>query len=248
MDNQVFRQHISQVFNKELEKLRAMLMEMGGLIESQVRNALEALLNNDSDLALKLNPVERRVNDIEMAIDRECTRILALRQPTASDLRMVLAIARATRDMERIGDEAIGIAKRAIKLSEDGRAIQGVHEVRNLGDHVRSMLNQTLDAFVRLDSILALKVVQEDQSVDLEYDSATRALMTFMMADPSRISNLLDLLAVLRALERIGDHATNIAEHLIFMAEGLDVRHLEASQLLALQEHWQARGAETTND
>ncbi len=236
MDNQIYRKHISQVFNKELEALRSMLMEMGGLVEAQLRNSVQALIEGDSDLALKLKPVERRVNDIEMAIDRECTRILALRQPTASDLRMVLAISRATKDMERIGDESIRIAKVAVQLAEEGHKVKGSSEVRNLAQHVASVLNLTLDAFARFDTELALNMLRENWSVDQEYETAARSLVTFMMEDPQQITKLLNVMWVLRALERIADHTTNIAEHLIYLVDGRDIRHLSMEQLEQLRQ------------
>lgn len=231
MDKSLYSKHISQQFNKELESLRSMLMEMGGLIESQVDNAVQALISGDSDLAYRLRPVEERINEIELVIDQECARILALRQPTASDLRMVIAIARATKDMERVGDEAYNIAKLAISMAEEGSSPRGYVEVKHIGNHVRSMLRQSLDAFTRFSSEEAFKVVNEDNLVDQEYRTAMRSLVTFMMEDPRAITKVLNVIWVLRALERVGDHASNIAEHVIYLVEGKDVRHLNSEEL-----------------
>ena len=162
---------------------------------------------------------------MQMRIDEECTRILARRQPAASDLRLVMAVTRATSDLERIGDEASKIASHAIKLAEEGESPRGYIETRHIGNHVRNMIKDALTAFARFDTELALTVAQEDKAVDLEYRSAMRALVTFMMEDPRSISRVLNVIWVLRSLERIGDHANNIAEYVIYLVKGMDVRH-----------------------
>lgn len=217
--------HISQQFNTELSKLKSELLVMGGMVEQQVQQALEALINGDSELADTVRAKDKEVDRIELAIDEEATRIIAKRQPAASDLRLVISIVKMVADLERIGDEAKKIAKFALALAEEGQAPRGYVEVRHIGNHVGAMVRDALDAFARFDCKMALAVMKEDNKVDNEYRSATRALVTFMMEDPRSISSCLNVMWVLRALERVGDHANNLAEHIIFMVEGTDVRH-----------------------
>lgn len=224
-------QHISHQFNHELEALKTHLMAMGGLVEKQVQDAVEALLEGDSRLAESVRDNDRTVNDMQIQIDEEATRVLARRQPAASDLRLVLAVIRATSDLERIGDEANKIARNALILIEAGRSPHGLVEVRHISEHVRRMVRDALTAFARFDTELALKVVHEDDSVDGEYTTAMRSLMTFMMEDPRSISSILSVMWVLRALERIGDHADNLAEYVIYLVKGLDVRHTDTNKL-----------------
>lgn len=217
--------HISQQFNAELSNLKNHLLVMGGLVEKQVADAVQALVEGDTALAEEVRQNEQDVNLLEITIDEECTRVLARRQPAASDLRLVFSIAKMVNDLERIGDEAEKIAKAAITLAEEGQAPRGYVEVRHIGNHVGRMVRDALDSFARLDIETALQVMKEDKQVDLEYRSATRSLVTFMMEDPRSISQVLNITVVLRALERIGDHASNVAEHVIFMVKGKDVRH-----------------------
>ena len=217
--------HISQQFNSELSELKSRLLVMGGMVEQQVQSAVDALINGDSDLADKVRAKDKEVDRIEVAIDEEATRIIAKRQPAASDLRLVISIIKMVADLERIGDEAKKIAKFALALAEEGQAPRGYIEVRHIGNHVGAMVRDALDAIARFDTAVALAVMKEDDAVDNEYRSATRALVTFMMEDPRSISRCLNIMWVLRALERVGDHANNLAEHVIFMVEGTDVRH-----------------------
>ncbi|HAI33897.1 MAG TPA: phosphate transport system regulatory protein PhoU, partial [Alcanivorax sp.] len=224
MDRMHFGQHSSSQFNEALESIRNHLMEMGGLVEKQVVDALEALLHADSALAEKVLTTEDRVDDLEIQIDEECARVLALRQPAASDLRLIIAVSKAVSDLERIGDESAKIAAMALQLAEDGESPRGYVEVRHIGNHVRNMLRDALDAFARFDADKAVEVAAEDSEVDLEYRSAMRALVTFMMEDPRAISRVLNIIWSLRALERIGDHARNIGEQVIFLVKGTDVR------------------------
>ena len=231
MDRMHFGQHSSSQFNEALESIRNNLMEMGGLVEKQVVDALEALLHADSALAEKVLTTEDRVDDLEIQIDEECARVLALRQPAASDLRLIIAVSKAVSDLERIGDESAKIAAMALQLAEDGESPRGYVEVRHIGNHVRNMLRDALDAFARFDADKAVEVAAEDSEVDLEYRSAMRALVTFMMEDPRAISRVLNIIWSLRALERIGDHARNIGEQVIFLVKGTDVRHISIDEM-----------------
>ena len=218
--------HISQQFNTELEELRNNLLSMGGQVEKQVSDAIEALISADSEAAMTVCEKDTDINYMEISIDEECSRILARRQPAASDLRLVLACTKASTDLERIGDEAAKIARFAISLSEQGEAPKGYIETRHIGNHVRQMVQDSLNAFARFDAELALSVAKEDKSVDREYKSATRELVTYMMEDPRSITRVLNIMWVLRSLERIGDHARNIAEYVIYLVKGKDVRHI----------------------
>ncbi|MFP5383070.1 MAG: phosphate signaling complex protein PhoU [Gammaproteobacteria bacterium] len=217
--------HISQQFNAELETLRTHLLEMGGLIEKQLVDAVAALVDGDSGLAGEVLRIEPRVNALEVLIDDECQRVLAKRQPAASDLRLILAVSKCTGDLERIGDESAKIAKMAINLAEEGASPKGYVETRHIANLVRRMVHDTLDSFARFDAEKAIGVARSDREVDIEYKSATRALVTFMMEDPRSISRVLAVMWSLRALERIGDHARNIAEQVIYLVKGKDVRH-----------------------
>lgn len=217
--------HISQQFNAELEDIKNHMLEMGGAVEKQLTDALIAITSADSGLASEILVEEDNIDALEIKIDEECNLILARRQPAASDLRLVLAIIKTVRDLERIGDESAKIARMAIKLAEEGDYPAGIIEFRHLGDRVARMVNMALDAFARYDANGALEIAQDDLVVDNEYGSAMRSLITYMMEDPRSISRMLNLLWALRALERIGDHAKNITEHVIYLVKGMDVRH-----------------------
>jgi phosphate transport system protein len=169
--------------------------------------------------------VESKIDSMEMDIDDTCTTLIARRQPAASDLRMVLAVSKTLRDLERIGDEANKIAKMAILLSEQGSAPRGYTEVRHIGNCVRKMLNDALDAFSRFDAEAAIATMKADRQVDMAYKSALREMITFMMEDPRSISRSMNILWTLRSLERIGDHAKNICEHIVYLVQGRDIRH-----------------------
>ncbi|HAW14178.1 MAG TPA: phosphate transport system regulatory protein PhoU [Cellvibrionales bacterium] len=224
-------QHISQRYDDELAAVKSQLFEMGGIVEKQVTDAIKALLEVDSELAERVVLDDARINDMEVAVDEDCGLILARRQPAARDLRLVLTIIKTTTDLERIGDEARKMAKQAITLAEEGKAPRGYVEIRHIGEHVAKMLSQSLDCLARQDVELALKVAQEDKAVDLEYASAIREMMTYMMEDPRSISRVMSIMWSLRALERIGDHARNIAEHVIYLVKGDDVRHVGLKQM-----------------
>jgi phosphate transport system protein len=231
MDRSHFGQHSSTQFNEEMESIRSKLMEMGGLVEKQVIDASQSLLQADSHLAETVLSTEDKVDELEKLIDEECARVLALRQPAASDLRLIIAVTKCVSDLERIGDESAKIAKMAIQLTEEGESPRGYVEVRHISNHVRLMLRDALDAFARFDSAKAVEVAVEDSHVDEEYRSAMRSLITFMMEDPRSISRILNIIWSLRALERIGDHARNISEQIIFLVEGKDVRHIPAAEI-----------------
>ncbi|MFC6670654.1 phosphate signaling complex protein PhoU [Marinobacterium aestuariivivens] len=223
--------HISQQFNEELEQIRTELLTMGGLVERQVHDGIEALLNGDAELAERSLRVDKQTNDMELMIDEHCTRIIARRQPAASDLRMIMAISRAVADLERIGDEATRICRHAIELVNTGESPRGYQEVRHIGSLVRAMVRDVLTAFARSDIQLAYQVAKQDKAVDQEYRSAMRSLATYMMEDPRSISSVLNVIWVLRALERIGDHACNLAEHLVYLVSGTDVRHQSLKEM-----------------
>jgi len=216
--------HISSQFNDELEQIRNHVMAMGGLLEQQLSDALNAISRNDADLARQVIATDLKVNEWELRIDSECTRIIAKRQPAASDLRLIMAIIRAISDLERIGDESERIAKVALE-SFNGAQQDLLVNLDNMGRHVAQMLHDVLDAFARMDVEAALAVHKEDKKVDREYEAITRQLMTYMMEDPRSIPKIMNVLWSARALERIGDRCKNIAEYVISFVKGKDVRH-----------------------
>jgi phosphate transport system protein len=231
MKREDYRQHISAQFNEELDEVRSHFLAMGGLVEKQVIDAIASLLDADSELAASVQKNDRRINQMESGIDEDIVRILARRQPAASDLRMIIAIGKSITDLERMGDEAAKIARSAQTLCEEGEAPRGYLECRHIGNLVRTMIHETLDAFAHFDADQAFKVMKADAEIDLEYRTATRALVTYMMEDPRAISRVLSVMGVLRSLERIGDHSRNIAEQLIFLVKGADVRHASYEQV-----------------
>lgn len=231
MDKLAIGQHISQQFNAELEDVRQRVLAMGGLVEQQIGDAVNALTEGNSDTANVVEEGDIKVNTFEVRIDEECSRILARRQPTASDLRLVVAVIKTITDLERIGDEAKRIARMAISLAGDEVHYKRFHEIEHLGQHVRAMVGDALDAFARMDSQAALKVAQEDAKVDREYEAIMRQSITFMMEDPRSIRRVLDIMWAVRSLERIGDHARNIAEYVIYFVEGKDVRHISVEDM-----------------
>ncbi|MEY8204244.1 MAG: phosphate signaling complex protein PhoU [Bermanella sp.] len=223
--------HISQQFNSELEQLKNHLLEMGGLVERQVGDAINSLVNADSELAVNVRATDKKINQMEMNIDEECTRIIARRQPAASDLRLVITASKIISDLERIGDESAKVARQAIKLCEEGESPRGYVEIRHIGGRVQAMTRNALTAFARLDAEAALAVAREDKNVDMEYESAMREMVTYMMEDPRSIKRVMNVIWSLRALERIGDHARNIAEGVIYLVKGKDVRHLSLDEM-----------------
>ena len=226
MEHQDITHHWSRRFNAELEAVRNNVMSMGGMVEDQLRRAVEALEQGDSALGEEVVRDDHKVNRLEVAIDEECSRIIARRQPTASDLRLIMAIIKTITDLERIGDEAEKIGYLAARLALQERPGDRYRALRHIGDLVGGMLHQSLDAFARLDPELAMQVVRDDKAVDQEYDALTRQAITLMMEDPRSIRRVLDMLWVGRALERIGDHAKNICEYVVYMVHGKDIRHV----------------------
>lgn len=221
--------HISRRFNADLEALRNSVMGMGGLVETQLASAITAIVTGDSELGLRVARDDYKVNRIEVSIDEEASRILATRSPAASDLRLIVAIIKTITDLERVGDEAEKIGFLASKLAAMDRPVDSYLELKSLGNHVQQMLRDTMNAFARLDTDAARQVVLEDDSVDEEYDAIARQTIRLMMQDPESVKRVMNVLWVARALERIGDHAKNISEYVIYMVEGRDVRHTEMS-------------------
>lgn len=231
MDKSAYNQHISSEFNAEMEGIRQRVLVMGGIAEQQLAEATAALLHRDGQRGHDAISHGKKVNAFEVVVDDECARILARRQPTASDLRMVIAITRVIRDLERMGDEAEKIARMAVELSEQEKLTEEISEVGNLARHVGAMMHDALDALARSDVDLAVRVAREDQIIDREYEAVLRVCMTYMMEEPRSIRRVMSIIWAIRALERIGDHAKNIAEHVIYSVEGEDVRHVSIEEM-----------------
>lgn len=223
--------HISKRFNRDLTMLVNQLLQMGGVVERQLEAALESLLQADEGLAQQAHELEDQVDELDLIIGEACAQVLVLRQPAATDLRMTLAINKCVSDLERMGDEANKIAKMAQSLMAEEASPTNYIEVRHIGQHVAKMLHDVLHAFSRQDVALALKVKASDEQVDIEYRSALRSLITFMMEEPKNITNILNIIWVLRALERIGDHVCNIAEQVVYMVKGRDIRHATKEEI-----------------
>ncbi len=230
MEASNFSDHISRRFNKDIEDLRNTVLNMGGLVETQLSRAISAIVSGDSELGLKVARDDYKVNNLEVHIDEECSRILATRAPAAGDLRLIVAIIKTITDLERIGDEAEKIGFLASKLAGMDRPADSYRELKNLGSHVSHMLRDAMNAFARLDVAEALDVVKEDELVDEEYDAITRQCITFMMEDPRSIKRVMNVTWAARSLERIGDHAKNICEYVIYMVEGRDIRHTDIAE------------------
>lgn len=231
MNSDQFSQHISRRFNDELEHLRSEVLRMGGMVERHLDSAIEAITSGDSEMGLRVTREDYKINEMEVSIDEECSRILATRAPAAADLRLIVAVIKSITDLERIGDEAQRIGYLASNLAGDSRPHDHYSELKALGEHVQAMVHDALDAFSRLDAKDALQIIEEDKLVDEEYDQITRQCISLMMEDPRTIRRFMDMSWVARALERIGDHAQNIAEYVIYMVHGRDIRHIEPSEL-----------------
>lgn len=221
-------QHLSSQFDEELSRLRTHVLQMGGLVETQVSAAIEAYSTGEVASVKSIVETDRKVNELEKAIDDDCAHVIAKRQPTASDLRLVLGISKIVTDLERAGDEAKKIAKGVRRIYEAGHmpSQYGIG-IRHLAEAALVMVRQSLDAFARLDSAQAQDVIRADSDVDTEFKSIIRQLITHMMEDPRTITTSIEIISIARAIERIGDHAKNVAEQVVFVVEGRDIRHIK---------------------
>ena len=223
--------HISKQYDHELLAIRNRVLTLGGLVEAQIESAVIALLESDIELAERVISDDYKVNSMEVAIDEECTQILALRQPAARDLRLVVAVIKTITDLERIGDEAKRIARIAVDLVDHFPKKNQLTDLQQLAQHARQMLRESLDAFARIDVDESLRVVQEDRQVDREYESIMRQQITYMMEDPRSIPVSLNIMWAARALERVGDRACNICEYVIYYAMGKNIRHISIDEV-----------------
>jgi phosphate transport system protein len=224
--------HLSKQFDHDLESIRSRTMQMGGLVEAQVRNAVAGFLEGDLERAERVIAGDAQVNDLEVAIDNELGQVIVRRQPAASDLRLILAVSKTVTDLERMGDEAAKIARMAREVPATGR-YTGVSlaTVKHVSEAAIGMLRKSLDAFARLDAAAAANVCREDAGIDEEFRAVLRQVLTFMMEDPRTISTSMQVVWVAKAFERIGDHARNIAEQVIYIVKGRDVRHIPLAEL-----------------
>ncbi len=225
-------EHTYKQYDAELESVRAKVLQMGGLVEQQVANSLEALVNSDIKLADEVISNDHRVNALEVSIDEDCSHIIARRQPAAGDLRMIMMIVKTITDLERIGDEAAKIARVTLRIHESERLYSmRFTEIRTMVTISLNMLRMALDAFARLDVSKTVEVARQDEQVDENFRAVMRQLITFMLEDPRTISMSLDVLFVAKNVERIGDHAKNIAEYVVYMVKGKDVRHTSVQEM-----------------
>jgi len=231
LDVRGMEKHTLQRFDDELSGLVTQLLKMGGLVEKQLQRALQAVETMDIELAEKVINDEDKVNDFEIKIDKVCLQIIAMRQPTASDLRLILGVSKSVGDLERIGDEVGKMAEMVIDVHENNQRTDKFMEIRHLGEQVVKMLAVALDAYGRFDTDAAIEVAMMDKGVDREYQSTTRSLVTYMMEDPRNIASVLNVMWTTRSLERVGDHIQNLAEQLIYAVKGIDVRHSSLKQL-----------------
>ncbi|MEM6161438.1 phosphate signaling complex protein PhoU [Erwinia sp. P6884] len=230
MDNLNLNKHISGQFNAELEHIRTQVMTMGGMVEQQLTDAITAMHNRDGELAKLVIDGDQKVNMMEVSIDEACVRIIAKRQPAASDLRLVMAIIKTISELERIGDVAEKISRTALeKFGQHHQPL--LVSLESLGHHTIQMLHDVLDAFARMDLNAAIEIYREDKKVDQEYEGIVRQLMTHMMEDPRTIPSVLTALFCARAIERIGDRCQNICEIIFYFVKGQDFRHVGGDQL-----------------
>lgn len=225
-------QHISREFNDELETIRSQVLRMGGVLETQLDKAIRALLENDQQLAAEVKRGDAGINRMEMEIDAACIDVVARRQPAASDLRFIIGVFKTIADLERMGDETKRVAKMAATERASVLPVEINAELRHMGDLVQGMLHDVLDAFARLDDQAALAVARQDERVDAKYKLITSAAMRYMAEDPASVQAAMSLLWAARSLERIGDRSQNIAEHVIYLVHGRDVRHLPLDDLI----------------
>ncbi len=227
--------HLSSQFDAELNRVSARVMELGGLVEAQLRTAVQALTSFSTEAVDQVVATEKRVNALEVEIDHDLSTIIARRQPTARDLRLLIAFSKATANLERMGDEAHKMARMVQSIIDSGTArVLPSGDLRVAAEMASDLLRKTLDAFARLDTGAALAILKEDDRIDAEFDRFVRTLITYMMEDPRKISASLDLLFLAKAIERIGDHSKNVAEQVIYLVEGKDVRHQSVEQIVSI--------------
>lgn len=224
-------EHTSKQFDAELEAVRSRVLQMGGLVEEQIVRAMDALADGDMPAIEKVIADDHRVNAMEVELDELCSHIIARRQPAAVDLRLLITVIKTITDLERIGDEAEKIGRMAKLIHSAGRQHLPRLDLSHMADRALAMLRQSLDAFARLDVTEAMRVVKQDHEVDDAFRAIMRQLITFMMEDPRTITRSLEILFVAKAIERIGDHSKNMAEYVIYMVEGRDVRHLSEAEI-----------------
>jgi len=226
-------QHISHKFDEEVDAVMSGVLSMGGLVLEQIDRAVKALLTSDEVLAKSVIADDVKVNAFDVDIDEMCNRIIVMRQPTATDLRLIMTIIKTTNDLERMGDEAKRIARQAVDVAKQGALPEQFERIEQMAIRVKDMLNRSLDAFARKDVDEALEVIDLDRKVDKDYESLVRQQITYMMEDPRKIPVAIDLLWSSRSLERIGDRSCNICEYVIYLVKGKDVRHIKMKDLKA---------------
>ncbi|ARU32507.1 phosphate transport system regulatory protein PhoU [Sulfuriferula sp. AH1] len=226
------QEHTYKQFDTDLENMRARVLQMGGLVEQQISQAIEALINADFVLADQVVANDHQVNALEVGIDEDCAQIIARRQPTASDLRMVMTVIKTITDLERIGDEAAKVARMTKEIHQTGRITQPkFNQIQFMSEIVLDMLHRALDGFARLDVSNAAHIARQDIEVDEEYHLVLRNLITYMMEDPRTISTFIDIMFIAKAIERMGDHAKNMSEYVVYMVKGKDVRHTTVEEI-----------------
>jgi len=223
--------HISRQFDQELDEIRSRVLKMGGLVELQLEKTLSAISQDDSELVQDVASLDEQVNQFELEIDEECTQILAKRQPTASDLRLIIATTKSVRDLERIGDEAERVARMVGHALENHMSAKYSKGLLQLGKRVKELLHSTLNTYARMETRSAIKNIRRDQEIDDEYGRVIMRLVDLMKSDSDNISDALDVMWAARSLERIGDHCINICENVIYHVEGEDVRHIEYEEV-----------------
>lgn len=228
----VNKEHISKKFDADLEEVRTRVLQMGGFVEEQIKNAIEALTEGNEHIIEQVIDNDHRVNAMEVKIDELCSRIIARRQPAAVDLRMIMTVINTITDLERIGDEAAKIARMAkLIYASDRMHMPRFVEIRHIAAIALDMLSKALDAFARVDPNASAEIVRQDEQVDEEFRSIIRHLITFMMEDPRKISTAIEILFAAKAVERIGDHAKNMSEYVVYLVKGKDVRHISADEI-----------------
>lgn len=220
-------EHSSKQYDMDLETIRSRVLQMGGLVENQFQDAMKSFRNGDRELAQQVIKGDEQVNRLEVLLDDTCNHLIVKRQPTANDLRMVMSTVKVITDLERIGDEAVKIARVAAGQHERGNGLSQFEFVRVIAERARDLLHEALDAFARKDEKQATRLIAQDAIIDHEYSIIMRSLITYMMEDPRTISVALDTIWVAKAIERIGDHAKNIAEYVVYVVEGKDIRHTD---------------------